>query len=111
MFEQLDVLEGSRNPEAGDPVGRLIGQYDLSRRAHIADASGGRGVYAADQVEYSRLSSAIGPDQREHLALMNIEADVIDGQHAPKSDAEVFCGQDDSGGIGSVIGHFKRSDF
>jgi hypothetical protein len=42
-------------------------------------------VDAADQVEHRGLAGAVGADQGEHLALPDIEAHVVDGQHAAEA--------------------------
>ncbi len=101
MLEQLDVLEGARDAQRRDRVRRLRDQV----LAVEADAAGGRRVDAADQVEHRRLAGAVGADQREDLAALHVEADVVDRQHAAEAHA--------SGGWRGAMRrrHFSRSDF
>ena len=51
------------------------------------DPARGRLVDAADQVEDRRLAGAVRADDREDLALLHVEADVVDGVDAAELDA------------------------
>ena len=83
--EQLDVLERARDAEAGDPVRRDVGDVlvleDQPARRRLIDA--------ADQVEDRRLAGAVRADDREHLALLHLEADRIHGADAAEADRDV----------------------
>ena len=92
MFEQLDVLEGAGNAQPGNLVRRLVGQAQLALRPGVVDHAGGGGVDAADQVEHGGLACAVGADQGENLAALDVEADLVDGQHATKAHAQVLGG-------------------
>ena len=98
VLEQLDVLERARDPQAGDAVRWLGCQLDHPVGAGVVDMAGGGGVDAADEVEHRGLAGAVGADQGEHLALVDIEADIADGQYAAEADAQVAGGQEDVGG-------------
>jgi hypothetical protein len=103
VLEQLDVLEGARNAERGDRMRRLLRQRKRRALAVPHDLPGSRRVDAADQVEYRRLSGAVGPDQREHLAAPHVEADLVHRQHAAEAHAQVF-------GRKQNVAHRRRSD-
>jgi hypothetical protein len=68
--EQLDILEGPRDAQAGDGVWRRAG--DVLAVEHQL-AFGGV-IDPADQIEDRRLAGAIGADDRKHLALLDIES-------------------------------------
>ena len=53
------------------------------------DRAARRVVDPADQVEHRRLARAVGPDDREDLALADVEADIVDGADAAEADREV----------------------
>ena len=62
---------------------------------------GGRLIDAADQVEDRRLAGAVRADDREHLALLHLEADRIHGADAAEADRDV---------VGAEQAHRSRSD-
>ena len=89
-----------------------FGPTDLAplKPARIAAAvpdnlAGGRRVDAADQVEHRGLAGAVRPDQREDLAAADVEADLVDRQHAAEAHAQVGGRKQDVGGR-----HLRRSD-
>ena len=92
VLEQLDVLEGAGNAKPGNLVRWLVGQGQGALRRGIVDHARGGGVDAANQVEHSGLASAVGANQGEDLAALDVEADLVDGQHAAKAHAQVLCG-------------------
>jgi len=49
-------------------------------------------VDAADQVEDCGLASAVGANQGEHFAALDVEAHIVDSQHTAKADAQVLGG-------------------
>jgi hypothetical protein len=89
-------------PRARHLVRRLGGELDASKWMR---AAGGR-VDAADQVEDRGLAGAVGADQREDLAALHVEADLVDGQHAAEAHAQVA--RADSRGV-SGVAHLRRS--
>ena len=101
VLEQLDVLEGAGNAQAGHAVRRLGGQLQQAVGAGVVDLARGGRVDAADEVEHRGLAGAVGADQGEHLAPAHVEADVVHGQHAAEADAEV------AGGKQHFLGHFR----
>jgi hypothetical protein len=105
VLEQLDVLEGARNAQRRNLVRGLFGELERPLRSEIGDLAGGGRVDAADQVEHRGLAGAVGADQREHLAALHVEADLVDGQHAAEAHAEVL------GRAKQDVVHFRRSDF
>ena len=92
MLEQFNVLKSTGNAQIGDLVRLLIGQAQRALRPGEIDHTRGGRVDAADQVEHGGLACAIGADQGEDLAALDVEADLIDGQHAAKAHAQVLGG-------------------
>ena len=77
--EQGDVLEGAGDAELGDR-----GSAPARSRPALEDVMRPRigMVEAADHVEHRRLAGAVGPDDREDLALLGLERDTRDRLHA-----------------------------
>ena len=98
IFEQLDILEGAGDAEPGNAVGRLLRDVLILKE----DLSRGRAVNPRDQVEDRAFAGAIGPDDRQDLALLHREADGVDRLQAAKMQRQVF---------GAEIAHLFRSDF
>src|SRR5207245_11542992 len=85
LFEQFDVLKGSRDAERGDAMGwRLVERSTIEGNAAL-----GRHVDSADEVEDSRFSGTVRPDERDDFAAMHIEADLVDRQHAAEANRQV----------------------
>ena len=68
-FEEDDVLERPRDPDACDLVRRPAQEVDLLE----ADASGFGAVQPRDDVEQGRLPGAVRPDQACDLPLVDRE--------------------------------------
>ena len=85
MFEQFDVLEGAGDAQAGDFMG-CDARQGLALKQ---DLTLGRGVDAADQVEDRGFARAVGADQGEDFTLAHLEADLVDGQQAAKTNGQV----------------------
>src|SRR5882757_10124481 len=79
---QLDVLEGAGDPKLDHLLGRCVG--DLL--AQHGDLAAGCGQHAGDQVEGGALAGAVRADQRDDLAGVDVERDVVDGDHAAELD-------------------------
>ena len=47
-------------------------------------------IYTGQQVEYRRLTGAVGADQAIELALLDGYAEIIHGAQSAERDAEVF---------------------
>ena len=75
---QLDVLEGSGDAELDDLLRRRV--VDLV--AEHGDRAAGRCQHAGDQVEGRALAGAVGADQGDDLAGLDVERDVVDGDDA-----------------------------
>ena len=95
-LEQADVLERARHAAGHDVVGLLAEGLDI-RFAHIVlddgvalpddctvenDAALGERVDARDEVEDGGLARAVGTDERDDLALVDLKAQVVDGDDA-----------------------------
>jgi hypothetical protein len=80
--EQLDVLEGARDPALDDSVRRRP-QQGLAVERDLARVGP---VQTSDQVEHRRLAGAVGADQADDFPLGHVEADVVDG-HDPAEPA------------------------
>src|SRR5207247_10133105 len=73
--EQVDVLDGPRAAERRDAARREARDV----RALDDDPARVGVVEAADHVEHGRLAGAVGPDHRDDLALLDIEAHLRHG--------------------------------
>jgi hypothetical protein len=85
VLEQLDVLEGPRHPEGGDPVRR----HPDDLRAPEAHGPLLRPVHARQHVEDRGLPGAVRPDDREQLARPDGERDAVDRGHAGERQPDV----------------------
>ena len=86
VLEQLDVLEGARNADARDIVGRHLGDV-----APLEDQLAfGRIVDPADQVEDRGLACPVRPDDGEDLALSDVEGDAVDRLDTTEVDGEIL---------------------
>src|SRR5262245_5723662 len=88
-------LEGTADAEAPDVA-----------RMQADDAAAGQGDVAAvgrelpvDHVEAGRLAGAVWADQRQELAVAQLEADVLDGVHAAERLGQVAHGEDAHAGF------------
>ena len=91
---QLDVLEGAGDAELDDLLRRRV--VDLV--AEHRDRAAGRRQHAGDQVEGGALAGAVGADQRHDLAGLDVEGDVVDGDHAAELFARLLDLQQHGGG-------------
>ena len=76
--EGLGDLERATDAFAPDRLGLQADQL-AAGEPHRAGVGS---ELAADHVEAGRLAGAVGPDQRQHLAGGEVEADVVDGANA-----------------------------
>ncbi len=83
--EELDVLEGPRDPLAHDPVRRLAQE----RLAVELDLAGVGPVEARDDVERRRLPGAVRTDQPRDLAALDVERDTVERDDAPEAERDV----------------------
>src|SRR5712691_1188429 len=99
---ELDVLGHRQRAEGGGDLERAPDAEapDIARR-HAGDAAAGEDDVAAvghelavDHVEASRLAGAVGADQRQELAVADLEADAVDRAHAAERLFEVADGED-----------------
>src|SRR5690349_10468322 len=97
VLEQLDVLERPRDAAPRDLVRRhprdVLAVEDQTARGRLVDAR--------DQVEDRRLAGAVGPDDREDLARLDLEAHAVDGPEAAEVHDEAVRGEE---------AHRSRSD-
>ena len=75
IVEQLDVLKCARNAHAGNLVWRHFGDVLVLEK----EMPRGRLVEPRDHVEDRGLAGTVGADDREDLALADLEAHGIDG--------------------------------
>ena len=99
MLKQFDVLKRAGNAQPCHRLRQLLGQPDQALRSQVIDLARGGRVDAADQVEHGCLACAIGPDQGEDLARLDIKADLVDRQHPAKAHAQIVGGQKRGGGL------------
>ena len=100
--EQLDVLERARHAQAGDLV-RLLADQVVAVEGHAAFL---RLVDARQHVEDRGLAGAIGADDREELALADLEADAVDRGDAREPQHDV-ADVDDRRAVAGVDGRFR----
>ena len=90
VLEQLDVLERPRDAAPGHLVRRhprdVLPVEDQAARAWIVDPR--------DQIEDGRLAGAVGADDREDLARLDLEAHAVDGPQAAEVHDEPLRGQE-----------------
>ena len=87
--EELDVLEGARDPEAGDLIGPELRDVAVAK----VDDPARRPVEAGDAVEDGGLARAVGADQPVDLAHVDAEGDTIDRAQAPEVDRQLVEGE------------------
>src|SRR5215470_13211695 len=84
--EQGDVLERARDPQLG-PLVRFQ-MRDVAAVEHDPSAAGR--VDTADAVEDARLAGAVGADDGEEVAGVDLEAHPGQGGHAAEAQVQVF---------------------
>ena len=89
-FEQFNILKCSRDSQCGDFMGGMVGESERTRGTGVINRSSRWVVDSADQVKHGGLPCAIGPNQGEHFAGLNFKADVFDGEHTTKADAQIL---------------------
>ena len=87
--EELDVLEGARDTEAGDLIGAELRDVAVAK----ADGATRRAVEAGDAVEDGGLARAVGADQPVELAHLDTERDAIDRAQAAEVDGQLVEGK------------------
>ena len=85
VVEQRQVLEGPADPEW-----RARGRLQVRDVASLEDDPPfGRRVSAGDAVQHRRLAGAVRADDREQLAAVHAEADVVQRAHTAKAQGHV----------------------
>src|SRR5690606_41171249 len=82
--EELDVLEGSGQPQAADGIGAQADQLP----APEADAPRLGLVEACDAVEEARLPRAVGSDEGDELAGVDVQVHAGQGLNAAEGEVE-----------------------
>ena len=83
--EELEVLEGARDPEPDHAA-----RPDALQRAAVEDdVAGVEPVEARDRVEGRRLPGAVGADQADDRALGDLEGDVVERDDPPEAQPSV----------------------
>ena len=86
LGEEAQVLEG-----AGDAAGDdLLRRFAVDALIQEGDCTVGDLIDAGEHVEHGGLARAVGADQRDDLALIHMEADVVHGAQAAELDRDVF---------------------
>src|SRR3981189_3839288 len=87
--KQREVLERAADAERGDAVDRVARQRaPLEPNRAVVEA-----VEARETVEQRGLACAIGPDQAADFATRDVEADLIERDHAAEPHGDAFDGQ------------------
>ena len=86
LGEEAQVLEGSGDAAGDDLLGRLA----IDALVQEGDRALGDLVDAGEYVEHRGLARAVGADQGDDLALVDVEADVVHGAQAAELDRDVF---------------------
>jgi hypothetical protein len=89
MPEQLDILEGSSDPQPRDLVRLHTGDL-VFIPIYINDAPALRMVQATNTVEQAGLSRPIWPDNCQNFALPNIQADIQQSSNPAKVELDTF---------------------
>jgi hypothetical protein len=89
VCEQPDVLERPGDPSSRD----LVGVESDQRLAFEDDVTFGRLDHAGDHVEERCLACAVGPDNRDDLALVDVKVEVLQGVEATEGDAQIVDGE------------------
>ena len=74
------------------------------RLAHEADLTVRRLIHAGDGVERGGLARAVGTDERDDLALVDLKAQVVDGDDAAELHRNIVKTQ-------NVLAHFSPPPF
>ena len=86
LAPQPDVLEGAGDPATGDLVA-----LDPAQRCTVeGHRTRGGPVHTGDGVEAGGLARAVGPDQAEDLAALDVEADRVQGGQTAELDGEIL---------------------
>ena len=93
---QLDVLERAGDAE----FCHFLRWRVVDAPAEHGDLAAGLGEHAGDQVEGRALAGAVRADQRDDLAGLDVERDVVDGDHAAELFSRVIDLQQHRGGAG-----------
>ena len=100
---QADVLERARHAELGDPVGRRV------EHGHLNEFPGLLALVillhlALRMVADGCLARAVGTDERDDLALVDLKAQVVDGDDAAELHRNIVETQ-------NVLAHFSPPPF
>ena len=98
ILEQFDVLERAGDTELRDAECGLVRDVLILE----IDPARGRAVDPRNQVEDRALAGPVGTDDRQYFALLDGEADGVDGFQPTEMQGQVF---------GAEIAHRFRSDF
>jgi hypothetical protein len=96
--EEPDVLKRTRDAARGDPVR----PQPRKRRTFELDPSRRRRVDARNQVEDGRLSRAVGADQRDDTAGVDIEGEIVDGDESAEGAPDAIEPEERAHGTGSL---------
>jgi hypothetical protein len=88
--EQLDILEGAGQSQAGPAVGRQTCQVF----AFQENGAGGGWKQAVDDIEAGGFAGAVGADEGQDLPGSDVEAHLIQGPHPAEVLAEGIHRQD-----------------
>src|SRR5262249_19060921 len=83
--EDAEVLEAARDPDAGE-LARRQAQEVATVEGHRARAGV---VDARERVEQRALAGAVGADDREQLATLDLEADAGERGHGAEAQGQV----------------------
>ena len=83
--EELDVLEGARDPTADDPARPLPEQAP----AVEADISLVRRIETGDHIERRRFAGAVRADQADDLASVRVEGDAVERNDPSETSRDV----------------------
>src|SRR4029077_20413870 len=84
--EKLRNLKGAGDAEPGDRTRQLRGDI-AAKKAH---AAGLRPEITGRDIEKGGLAGAVGPDNGEILALVDVEVDAIRGDDPAEADLDTF---------------------
>src|SRR6185503_8556510 len=89
VLEYIHVLEQRVILKDKADVALLDGEVVDALAANV-DVAVGRHFQAGNHAEHGRFAAAAGSEQRQQLALLDRVADVVHGDHAAESLADIF---------------------
>ena len=82
VIEDLDVLEGTGNAH----LDNILWPFALDLLAFEFDGAFARNIQTSEHIEYSGLASAVGADDTDDLAFIDVEIHMVHSDEAAELD-------------------------